>query len=200
MDIISIIVAKVANFLDRIHRKGEWVRHQSLLQSFKSVSDDVFFPYMDYDIGGAKYMCLGGVKFGSRLRMVAIDRYGKDRFTPNLTVGDDVCIINDVHIYCIESIEIGNGTLIASGTLITDHFHGDISLADVGVPPGKRPLSSKPVKIGRNVWIGERACILPGVTLGDNVIVGSNAVVTHSFPDNAVIAGCPAKVIKFLDK
>lgn len=60
MDIISIIVAKVANFLDRIHRKGEWVRHQSLLQSFKSVSDDVFFPYMDYDIGGAKYMCLGG--------------------------------------------------------------------------------------------------------------------------------------------
>lgn len=48
------------------------------------------------------------------------------------------------------------------------------------------------------VWIGEGVSIMPGVTLGDNVIVGANAVVTHSFPANSVIAGCPARVIRAL--
>lgn len=132
--------------------------------------------------------------------MYAIDSYRCQKFAPRLVIGNDVCIVDDVHIHCINSVEIGEGTLIASGVFISDHFHGDVSPNDIGVPPSKRPLSSKPVKIGRNVWIGERACILPGVSLGDNVIVGSNAVVTHCFPDNAVIAGCPAKVIKFLNK
>lgn len=64
--------------------------------------------------------------------------------------------------------------------------------------PALRPLSSKPVKIGKNVWIGEGVSIMPGVTLGDNVIVGANAVVTHSFPADSVIAGCPARVIRTL--
>lgn len=62
MDIVSIIVAKIADFLDRIHRKGEWMRHQRLLQSFKSVGDGTFFAHMDYDVSGAKYIQLGGGK------------------------------------------------------------------------------------------------------------------------------------------
>lgn len=57
----------------------------------------------------------------------------------------------------------------------------------------------KPVKIGNNCWIGSSATILPGVTLGDNVTVGANSVVTKSFPDNVVIGGCPAKIIKYLE-
>ncbi|WP_228530281.1 sugar O-acetyltransferase [Tamlana sp. I1] len=58
---------------------------------------------------------------------------------------------------------------------------------------------AKPITIGDNVWIGGNATICPGVSLGNNVVVGSGAVVTKSFPDNVVIAGNPAKIIKTID-
>lgn len=55
---------------------------------------------------------------------------------------------------------------------------------------------AKPVTIGENCWLGNNVSIMPGVTLGNNVTVGANSVVTKSFPDNVVIGGCPAKIIK----
>ena len=53
----------------------------------------------------------------------------------------------------------------------------------------------KPIIIGKNCWIGTNVVILPGVELGDNVIVGAGAVVTKSFLSNCVLAGVPAKLI-----
>lgn len=55
---------------------------------------------------------------------------------------------------------------------------------------------AEPVRIGHNVWIGGSATILPGVTIGNNVVIGAGAVVTKSFPDNVVIGGNPARIIK----
>lgn len=55
---------------------------------------------------------------------------------------------------------------------------------------------AEPVAIGNNVWIGGSATILPGVSIGNNVVIGAGAVVTKSFPDNVIIAGNPAVVIK----
>ncbi|MDW5287391.1 sugar O-acetyltransferase [Formosa sp. PL04] len=55
------------------------------------------------------------------------------------------------------------------------------------------------ITIGNNVWIGGNSTICPGVTLGNNVVVGAGSVVTKSFPDNVVIAGNPAKMIKTID-
>ena len=54
----------------------------------------------------------------------------------------------------------------------------------------------KAITIGNNVWIGANSIILKGVNLGDNVVVGTGSVVTKSFPNNSVIAGVPAKLIK----
>lgn len=59
---------------------------------------------------------------------------------------------------------------------------------------------AKPITIGDNVWIGGGAIIVPGVTLGDNVVVAAGAVVTKSFPENSVIGGNPAKVIKMIEE
>ena len=58
----------------------------------------------------------------------------------------------------------------------------------------------KPVVIGNDVWIGARSIIMPGVKIGNHVIIGSGAVVTHDIPDYAVVGGVPAKIIKYRNK
>ena len=68
-------------------------------------------------------------------------------------------------------------------------------------PKGRRVkmANSKPITIGNDVWIGGNCTILPGVTIGNNVIIAAGAVVTKDIPDNCVAAGVPAKVIKQLE-
>lgn len=132
-------------------------------------------------------------------RLEAIKSAGNQTFNPELIIGDNITTGDYIHIGCVEKVQIGNGCLIADKVFITDHFHGSITKEAVKTPLGDRPLTSKPVIIGNNVWLGNSVSIMPGVTLGDNVIVGANSVVTHSFPANSVIAGCPARLIKMLD-
>ena len=55
---------------------------------------------------------------------------------------------------------------------------------------------AKPVKIGSNVWIGGNACIMPGVTIGDNVVIGAGSVVTKDIPDNVIAAGNPCRILR----
>lgn len=202
---IKRILIKIAMFVwtlaERMKRKAEWVEYQKLRRQFKRIGQGSIFPFMDYQIIGAENIEIGdSCHFGHRVRLCAYNDYLAQSFKPNLSIGNGVSICNDIHIGCIDSIKIGNRVLMASRITILDHFHGNITCEDINTPPSKRPLSSKPVVIGDNVWIGEGVVIMPGVSIGDNVIIGANAVVTHSFPKNVVIAGVPAKIIKYLDK
>jgi maltose O-acetyltransferase len=67
-------------------------------------------------------------------------------------------------------------------------------------PRGELYEFGKPITIGNDVWIGGTSVICPGVTIGDRVVIGAGSVVTKSFPDDVVIAGNPAKIIRYLDK
>lgn len=149
-------------------------------------------------IRGAKYIRLGsGFVAGRYCRIDALSDCERQ-----IVIGSN-CQINDsVHIAAIESICIGDNVLLASRVFITDHQHGDYSGDDQSNPieiVAKRRLSSKPVKIFDNVWLGEGVVVMPGVTIGENSIIGANSVVTKDIPENSIACGVPAKVIKVYD-
>lgn len=120
--------------------------------------------------------------------------FGKD---PVIEIGDGCRFGERNHITAVNRITIGSHLLTGSYVLISDNAHGSSSTDMLNIPPLERPLVSKgEVHIGDNVWIGDKACILAGVQIGNNVIIGANSVVTKDVPDNCVAAGIPAKVIK----
>lgn len=112
----------------------------------------------------------------------------------NIHVGDRFLANFNVTILDIAPVHIGNDCMIGPGTCIITVNH-PLS------PKGRRNHLgiAKPITIGNDVWIGANCTILPGVTIGNNVVVAAGAVVTKDVPDNCVVAGVPAKKIKNLE-
>jgi lipopolysaccharide O-acetyltransferase len=122
---------------------------------------------------------------------------------PVVCIGKRVEVNDYVHIGCVEKIMIGDDCLVASRVVIIDHDHGDYTVGGGNRPtlaPAAREIRSKPITIGRNVWIGEGAAILKGTVLGDGVVVGANAVVRGIFPEGCVIGGNPAVILKTFEE
>ena len=147
-------------------------------------------------IRGNRYIKIdSGFTSGVGLRLDAFPNSGNKEAV--LIIGKNVQVNDYVHIGAIDSITIGDNTLIASKVFITDHNHGVFEdLSELAIPPIKRALSSKAVSIGKNVWIGENVSILPGVSIGDGSIIGAGSVVTKDIPNSVIAVGSPARVIK----
>lgn len=114
----------------------------------------------------------------------------------NNAVGD--VIIGDhtrigIHNTIIGPVTIGCHVNLAQGITVTALNH---NYSDTTKRIDEQGVSTKPVIIGDDVWIGANAVILPGVTIGSHVVVAAGAVVTKDVPENTIVAGVPAKVIR----
>lgn len=96
-------------------------------------------------------------------------------------------------VSAFQHVSIGRECIVADRVMLIDFDHG---VVEVERPIRLQGIYKRDVRVGHNVWIGYGACFLRGVTVGDNAIVGTSAVVTRDVPANAVVGGVPAKLIR----
>lgn len=112
----------------------------------------------------------------------------------HLTIGNHVRITARCRITCAGNICIGNDSLLGPDVFITDHNHGMNPELKGGYSP--QDITVKDVMIGEGVWLGQRVCVLPGVTVGNHSIIGANSVVTKNIPPYSMAVGAPARIVK----
>jgi acetyltransferase-like isoleucine patch superfamily enzyme len=161
-------------------------------------------------VAGWRWSTDGLVFFGRRLEL-QIGRKGEIRFGRLSWIGDGTKIRchegvveigaktvmgQECTISAYRRVRIGEQCVIADRAMFIDFDHG---VVEVERPIRQQGIYMKETIVGSNVWIGYGACILRGVRVGDNAIIGTSAVVTKDVPANAVVGGVPAKVIRMRD-
>jgi acetyltransferase-like isoleucine patch superfamily enzyme len=111
-------------------------------------------------------------------------------------IGEKTVLGQECTISAYQRVRIGEQCVVADRAMFIDFDHG---VVDVERPIRRQGIYKRDVVVGSNVWVGYGACILRGVRVGDNSIIGSNSVVTRDVPANAVVGGVPAKVIRMRD-
>jgi acetyltransferase-like isoleucine patch superfamily enzyme len=160
-----------------------------------------------FTVAGWRWKTHGLVFFGPHLQL-QIGRKGTIRFGRLVWVGDGTKIrchegvveIGDKTVFgqectisAYQRVRIGEQCVIADRAMFIDFDHGVI---EVERPIRVQGIYKRDTVVGSNVWIGYGACVLRGVRVGDNSVIGTNAVVTRDVPANAVVGGVPAKVLR----
>ncbi|OWR29588.1 acetyltransferase [Saccharibacillus sp. O23] len=132
--------------------------------------------------------------FGSTGENVYMEPNLRVDYGYNIHVGENFFANFDCTILDVCEVRIGDNCMFAPGVSLYTATHP--------IDPYERiagPEYGKPIAIGDNVWIGGRAIVNPGVTIGDNVVVASGAVVTKNVPDNVIVGGNPARIIRAIE-
>ena len=114
-------------------------------------------------------------------------------FGKNITVGKNVFINACCHFQDHGGVTLDDGCQIGHNVVFATLNHGF-------APEDRSTTYPAPIVLKKNVWVGSNATILSGVTIGENAIVGAGSVVTKDVPDNAIVGGVPAKVIKYIQE
>ena len=149
-------------------------------------------------LSGTEHISIGkDCFFGEGTELVALEHHFQQTLNSMLLIGDHVRCVGGCRITCAGNLIIENDVLIGPDVFITDRNHGMNPCVHGGY--SKQTLIVKNVKIGNGVWLGQRVCVLPGVTVGAHSIVGANSVITHDIPPFSIAVGSPARVIKKWD-
>ncbi len=108
-------------------------------------------------------------------------------------IGAKTVIGQECTFTCFQHVSIGRECVVADRVMLIDFDHG---VVEVERPIRFQGIYKRDVRVGHNVWIGYGACFLRGATVGDNAIVGTSTVVTKDVPENAVVGGVPARVLR----
>jgi acetyltransferase-like isoleucine patch superfamily enzyme len=108
-------------------------------------------------------------------------------------IGEKTVMGQECTISAYQRVRIGSECVIADRAMFIDFDHG---IVEVERPIRQQGIYKRDVEVGNNVWIGYGACILRGVSVGDNSVIGTNTVVTKDVPANAVVGGVPARIIR----
>lgn len=167
--------------------------------TLKSCGKNYYFGRFQ-NLVGAQYVSVGDdADLREGIVLTVWDNLNGKKFTPFVKLDNNVHVSDFCHISIINGLEIGSGCGIGRWVTISDNAHGHISYEDMQKPLFSREITTKgPIKIGKNVWVGDKATILSGVSIGDGAIIAANSVVTKDVPPYCVAAGAPARVIKDL--
>jgi len=113
-----------------------------------------------------------------------------------VSIGAKTVMGQECTISAYQHVSIGRECIVADRVMLIDFDHG---VVEVDRPIRLQGIYKRDVRVGNNVWMGYGACVLRGVTIGDNSIVGTSAVVTKEVPTNAVVGGIPARVLRMRD-
>lgn len=114
-------------------------------------------------------------------------------FGKHITFGKDIFINQNVTFVDLGGITLEDQVLIGPGSRL-------ITVNHLISPKNRRGLNVKPIYVKKNAWIGANVTILPGVTIGENSVVGADSTVTKDVPDNVIIIGSPAKVVSNIEE
>lgn len=133
----------------------------------------------------------GNIQLGKNLFLYP-GLYLETQCEGKIDLGDDVVISRGAHIVSFSNVTVGSGSMIGEYASIRDanHRFGD------GVRVRESGHEARPISIGSNVWVGRGAVLLAGTEVGDNSVIGANAVVSRNVPCNTVVAGVPARPIR----
>lgn len=199
-------ILSIELFLKIKKHKAEF-RSFWLFCRFKSCHNSVRFGKIN-SMKGMKYISIGAYTgFDDGLYLMAWEQFGDKQLTPKISIGSHCHFGAYNNITCCDKIIIGEGTLTGKWVTITDNNHGSYATNDEDcvyewknkAPASRRIHCKGPVVIGKNVWIGDKATILSGVTIGEGAVIAANSSVTKDVPPYAIVGGQPAKIIKMLN-
>jgi acetyltransferase-like isoleucine patch superfamily enzyme len=113
-----------------------------------------------------------------------------------VSIGAKTVIGQECTISAFQHVSIGRECIVADRVMLIDFDHG---AEEVERPIRLQGIYKRDVNVGNNVWMGYGACVLRGVSIGDNSIIGTTAVVTDDLPENSVAAGVPARIVRMRD-
>ena len=190
-------------FADLLFRLARWMERAGTVghndktaRRFGAFGESSALVYPPGALFGEKFIHIGAhTLIGPHVTMSA-GLYGEELHTAtgwSLRIGDRCSVGRDSYFVSRIGIDVGDDVTMAPNVYVTDHNH---RYDDPDTPITRQWVDSDPVSIGPGCWLGARAIVLPGTTLGRNVVVAGGSVVRGEVPDHAVVAGVPAKVVR----